>query len=80
MVKAISIRQIEGKPGKVYYPLEHINIPDNAPKENEVVVKITAAALSTPAPPSVSHSSLMAPASSYQQALHSKQRNGKASA
>jgi NADPH:quinone reductase-like Zn-dependent oxidoreductase len=45
MVKAISIRQIEGKPGKVYYPLEHITIPDNAPKENEVVVKITAAAL-----------------------------------
>lgn len=45
MVKAISIRKVEGKPGQVYYPLEHINIPDRAPKDNEVVVKITAAAL-----------------------------------
>jgi NADPH:quinone reductase-like Zn-dependent oxidoreductase len=45
MVKAISIRKVDGKPGKVYYPLEHITIPDTPPKENEVVVKITAAAL-----------------------------------
>ena len=45
MVKAISIRKVDGKPGQVYYPLEHITIPDNAPKDNEVVVKITAAAL-----------------------------------
>jgi NADPH:quinone reductase-like Zn-dependent oxidoreductase len=45
MVKAISIRKIDGKPGKVYYPLEHITIPDTPPKANEVVVKITAAAL-----------------------------------
>lgn len=45
MVKAISIRKVDGKPGKVYYPLEHITVPDAAPKENEVVVKITAAAL-----------------------------------
>jgi NADPH:quinone reductase-like Zn-dependent oxidoreductase len=45
MPKAISIRKIDGKPGKVYYPLEHITIPDTPPKANEVVVKITAAAL-----------------------------------
>ena len=37
--------EIDGKPGKVYYPLEVITIPDTPPKENEVVVKITAAAL-----------------------------------
>lgn len=45
MVKAISIRKIDGKPGKVYYPLEHITLPDTTPKPNEVVVKISAAAL-----------------------------------
>jgi NADPH:quinone reductase-like Zn-dependent oxidoreductase len=45
MPKAISIRKIDGKPGKVYYPLEHITVPDTPPKANEVVVKITAAAL-----------------------------------
>jgi NADPH:quinone reductase-like Zn-dependent oxidoreductase len=45
MVKAVSIRKIDGKPGKVYYPLEVITIPDTPPKQNEVVVKITAAAL-----------------------------------
>jgi NADPH:quinone reductase-like Zn-dependent oxidoreductase len=45
MVKAISIRKVDGKPGKVYYPLEVITIPDTPPKANEVVVKITAAAL-----------------------------------
>jgi len=45
MVRAISIRKIDGKPGKVYYPLDQITIPDTPPKENEVVVKITAAAL-----------------------------------
>lgn len=45
MPSAIVIRQIEGKPGKVYYPLEKINVPEPSPKENEVVVKIAAAAL-----------------------------------
>ncbi|KAF2479726.1 hypothetical protein BDY17DRAFT_318994 [Neohortaea acidophila] len=45
MPSAISIRQIEGKPGKVYYPLEKINVPEPKPKDNEVVVKISAAAL-----------------------------------
>lgn len=37
MPSAIAIKQIEGKPGKVYYPLEKITIPDRAPKENEVL-------------------------------------------
>ena len=45
MPKAISIRKIDGKPGQVYYPLEHVNLPDPSPKDNEVVVRITAAAL-----------------------------------
>ncbi|RDI82714.1 hypothetical protein Vi05172_g7123 [Venturia inaequalis] len=45
MPSAIAIRQIEGKPGKVYYPLEKIYVPEPSPKDNEVVVKIAAAAL-----------------------------------
>jgi len=45
MPKAISVKQIDGKPGKVYYPLEHVEIPEPKPKEHEVVVKISAAAL-----------------------------------
>lgn len=45
MPKAISIRKVDGKPGQVYYPLEHVNLPDSKPKDNEVVVKISAAAL-----------------------------------
>lgn len=36
MPSAIAIRQIEGKPGKVYYPLEKITIPEPKPKDNEV--------------------------------------------
>jgi len=45
MPSAIAIRQIDGKPGQVYYPLEKINIPEPQPKDNEVVVRIAAAAL-----------------------------------
>ena len=45
MPKAITVKQTEGKPGSVYYPLEYVNVPDQQPKDNEVVVKITAAAL-----------------------------------
>ena len=40
MPKAISVQKQEGKPGKVYYPLEHVNLAEPNPKENEVVVKI----------------------------------------
>jgi len=45
MPSAIAIRKIDGKPGQVYYPLEKINIPETQPKDNEVVIKISAAAL-----------------------------------
>jgi len=45
MPTAISIRKVDGKPGEVYYPLEHIQLPEPQPKDNEVVIKITAAAL-----------------------------------
>ncbi|KAF2722976.1 NAD(P)-binding protein [Polychaeton citri CBS 116435] len=45
MVRAIAIKQVPGKPGQVYYPLEQITIQDSQPKPNEVVVKITSAAL-----------------------------------
>ena len=45
MPKAIAIRKIDGKPGQVYYPLDTIELPEPKPKDNEVVVKITAAAL-----------------------------------
>merc|ERR1712070_1223738 len=45
MPKSIAIRKVDGKPGQVYYPLEHVDLPEPKPKDNEVVVKITAAAL-----------------------------------
>ncbi|WPG98021.1 Hypothetical protein R9X50_00080500 [Acrodontium crateriforme] len=45
MPKAIAIRKIDGKPGQVYYPLDIITQPEQPPKPNQVVVKITAAAL-----------------------------------
>jgi NADPH:quinone reductase-like Zn-dependent oxidoreductase len=45
MPSAIAVRQIQGKPGSVYYPLEKVELPNPSPKANEVVVKISAAAL-----------------------------------
>lgn len=45
MPTAIAIRKIDGKPGQVYYPLEHIQLPEPQPKDDEVVIKITAAAV-----------------------------------
>lgn len=45
MPKAIAIRKIDGKPGKVYYPLDIINLPSPQPKDNEVVIRMTGAAL-----------------------------------
>lgn len=44
MPKAIAIRKVDGKPGQVYYPLEHVQLPEPSPTDNEVVVRITAAA------------------------------------
>lgn len=45
MPRAVAISKIDGKPGQVYYPLDIITQPEQKPKENEVTVKITAAAL-----------------------------------
>ncbi|KAF2279351.1 NAD(P)-binding protein [Westerdykella ornata] len=45
MPSAIAIKQIHGKPGQVYYPLEKITIPTPQPKENQLVISLTAAAL-----------------------------------
>jgi hypothetical protein len=36
MPSAIVIRKVEGKPGKVYYPLEKITVPEPKPKDDEV--------------------------------------------
>lgn len=45
MPTALVIKKIDGKPGSVYYPLEHKNIPTRQPKDNEVVIRMQAAAL-----------------------------------
>ncbi|OCL09010.1 NAD(P)-binding protein [Glonium stellatum] len=45
MPSAIAIKQVPGKPGEVYYPLEKITIPSPQPLENQVVITLTAAAL-----------------------------------
>ncbi|GAB7356776.1 hypothetical protein MBLNU459_g7671t1 [Dothideomycetes sp. NU459] len=45
MPTAISIRKIDGKPGKVWYPLDKIQVPHKDPGPGQVTVKISAAAL-----------------------------------
>ncbi|GIZ36762.1 hypothetical protein CKM354_000022900 [Cercospora kikuchii] len=45
MPKALVIEKIDGKPGKVYYPLKNIEQPTPEPKDNEILVRITSAAL-----------------------------------
>lgn len=45
MPKSIAIRKVDGKPGQVYYPLDIITQPDQPPKDDEVAVRINAAAL-----------------------------------
>lgn len=45
MPKAITIKQVEGKPGKVYYPLEIKDVPAPTPGPNELLVTLQAAAL-----------------------------------
>ncbi|KAG8626195.1 hypothetical protein KVT40_006596 [Elsinoe batatas] len=45
MPTAISIRQIPGKPGQVYYPLDKIQVPDPELGPSDVRVRMLAAAL-----------------------------------
>ena len=45
MPKAITISKIDGKPGQVYYPLSLDEVPKPKPSSNELLVKISAAAL-----------------------------------
>lgn len=45
MPKSISISRVDGKPGRVYYPLSLDEAPKSSPKESEVVIRIHAAAL-----------------------------------
>ncbi|KAF2736724.1 NAD(P)-binding protein [Polyplosphaeria fusca] len=45
MPSAVAIKQVPGKPGQVYYPLEKITIDTPKPSETQVVVSLTAAAL-----------------------------------
>ena len=45
MPKAITISQIEGKPGQVYYPLSLDEVQQPHPSPTELLIKITAASL-----------------------------------
>ncbi|KAF2154374.1 NAD(P)-binding protein [Myriangium duriaei CBS 260.36] len=45
MPTAIAIKQVPGKPGEVYYPLEHISLPTPTLGANDVEVSLLAAAL-----------------------------------
>lgn len=45
MPKSVSVRKIDGKPGKVYYPLSLDEVPKPSPKANELLIQIHAAAL-----------------------------------
>ncbi|KAL4887842.1 hypothetical protein BDV59DRAFT_206606 [Aspergillus ambiguus] len=45
MSKAIFLSKVDGKPGQVYYPLSLQTLPQPTPEGNELLVKMTAAAL-----------------------------------
>jgi NADPH:quinone reductase-like Zn-dependent oxidoreductase len=45
MQKSITISKVEGRPGQVYYPLSLNDVPKPTPSANELLIKITAAAL-----------------------------------
>ncbi|KAF1992423.1 alcohol dehydrogenase [Aulographum hederae CBS 113979] len=45
MPTAIVVKQINGKPGQVYYPLASTTVPDPTPTSNQVKIKVLAASL-----------------------------------
>ncbi|EAU38061.1 conserved hypothetical protein [Aspergillus terreus NIH2624] len=45
MSKAIFLTKVDGKPGQVYYPLAVQTLPKPTPQGNELLIKMTAAAL-----------------------------------
>ncbi|KAI9741485.1 MAG: hypothetical protein M1818_004291 [Claussenomyces sp. TS43310] len=45
MPRALTIHQVEGKPGKVYYPLSLDDVPPPTPRPNELTVQMHACAL-----------------------------------
>jgi len=45
MSRILHLKKVEGKPGVVYYPLQIRQVPKPKPGENEVLVRISAAAL-----------------------------------
>lgn len=45
MPTAVVTRKVDGKPGSVYYPIETKTVPEAEPKENQVSVRVHAAAL-----------------------------------
>ncbi|KAL7268398.1 hypothetical protein RUND412_008985 [Rhizina undulata] len=44
-MKAIAIQKIDGKPGQVYYPLKTLDLPTPTPVQDELLIKLHAAAL-----------------------------------
>lgn len=45
MSRVLHIKKVEGKPGKVYYPLQLKEVPKPEPGEKQVLVRLSAAAL-----------------------------------
>lgn len=45
MPTALTIRKVDGKPGKVYYPLEHMQTGPSQPTPTQLTVRMSAAAL-----------------------------------
>ncbi|KAI9692734.1 MAG: hypothetical protein M1820_009406 [Bogoriella megaspora] len=45
MPTALTIRKVDGKPGKVYYPLARVALPAPNPGPNDLVIAVSAAAL-----------------------------------
>ncbi|KAF2668553.1 NAD(P)-binding protein [Microthyrium microscopicum] len=45
MPSAIIVKKTDGKPGKVYYPLHKVSLPPQTPTADQVVIRMSAAAL-----------------------------------